>query len=420
MKKIIILTFLLIVLIIPLISAVDFEMKTEFDQGETLLAKVSGNFLEPVTKDNIFFYRGHVRVPTVYDVIEVDDEFYIYALLTGKIAGNYSIALENIRYMQVTEVSQNDITKDFIITENTTDFLVNPGFLECFLCDSDDFYLEVLNLQVSRITIQITTSENLASEDSVEVRSGETKEIDFELVSENPFSEIIELVSENTNYSVPVFIFSNQTIERKDRDFGFEPKIVDVSMATDSEAKIIIYLINTGEEDIEDITFSISPILEPYIVISPETINTLDKDSQEKIEIDVISDLDEAILEGKISAQAENISTNLTLILDFVQDYIPAEGEVEGEEVIMTTCEQLEGAICEENEECSEEVIYAKDGVCCTGTCEEVKKGLSGKLIGWTIVVAIILFLFWFFKKRYKRAGQRKPNLLKIAKGKKK
>ena len=45
MKKALIIFFLLT---LPLISAVDIDMKTEFAQGETFMAKISGNFIKPL------------------------------------------------------------------------------------------------------------------------------------------------------------------------------------------------------------------------------------------------------------------------------------------------------------------------------------------------------------------------------------
>ncbi len=61
MKKIFFI--ILLILILPAISAIEFDMKAEFAQGETLMAKVSGNFIEPIINENIFLYRGHIRVP---------------------------------------------------------------------------------------------------------------------------------------------------------------------------------------------------------------------------------------------------------------------------------------------------------------------------------------------------------------------
>ena len=394
--KIISLSIFLAILIFPLTSAVEFQLKEVFDKGETLLAKVSGNFLEQPGKDNVFFYRGTVRIPVVYAVARINDEFYIYALLTGKDEGNYSVALENVRYMKGAEISEEDIVRNFIITGDTADFSVNPGFL----ITSEDFSLELQNLQESRITVKIIVSEKLEATDSLDLKSGETKKINFKLNTQESFLEEIKLRSENINYSVPVFIFSTVTTEeKKDEGFEFQPGIVSVSMATDSDAKRIIYLVNTGKETIENIIFSVSGILEPYVTLSPETINDLEENSTEKLEIFLISDTEVAVIEGKITAHTENFSTSVTLVLNFIKDYIPAEGE-DGE-VIVTTCEQLEGVICDTGYECSEDIVHARDGICCLAQCQEVKESSTGKIMGWLIITAIILALFWFFKKRY-------------------
>jgi len=44
----ILLIILLIISFIPTISAVEINMKTNFSQGETLLAKISGTFVQPL------------------------------------------------------------------------------------------------------------------------------------------------------------------------------------------------------------------------------------------------------------------------------------------------------------------------------------------------------------------------------------
>ena len=59
MKKVLII--FLALFLFPIISAVEIEMKDNFDQGETLIAKISGNFYEAISEENVIFYRGHVR-----------------------------------------------------------------------------------------------------------------------------------------------------------------------------------------------------------------------------------------------------------------------------------------------------------------------------------------------------------------------
>ena len=400
MKKIILFTLFLL-LIFPLVSAVDIEMNSMFDSGETLYAKISGNFLQVPTEDNLLFYRGHVNIPIISGIQRVGDDYYVYALLTGKQAGNYSLALENIKYKQGLITSEEDVSQEFVITENTADFSVNPGFIVTY--ESGSF--EIQNIQSSSIQISFNFLENIIIQDSVTLASGEIKEIEFEL--ENPkMIDYIEISSENSFYSFPIFVLNGTEVEEEEEEinFAFEPGLVEVSMATESETGIIIYLLNTGTETIENITFSVSSILAPYIEISPETIVELDADDNEKIEIDVISDIVPGTIEGTILAKSGSISKSLTLILDFVEDYIPTNG---GEQIIVTTCAGLEGTFCEDDFECDGETIEAKDGICCIGTCEEVKKSSRGKIIGWSIIIVLILFIAWFFKRRYKGVGRR-------------
>ncbi len=415
MKKIII--TLIILLLFPLISSVEFETNEEFDQGETLLAVISGNFLDQITRDNIFFYKEHVRIPMIYEVGKINNDFYIYAMLTGKEQGNYSVVIKEVRYNRGVEIVDEDIVKNFTITENTADFSLNPGFIIA----SEDFFLEVQNLQEERITIQIDTPEEFISESSLELRSGETKRINFELNEQawnlSSVFEEIELSSENTSYSVPVSVMSNASIteEEQELNFKFEPHIVEVSLATDSDSKRIVYILNTGDTA-EDIFISVSPLLEPFVIVSPQEINTLEKNSTERVEIFITSGTEELIVEGQIVASTENFTSSLILVLDFIKDFIPEEPE--DEEVIITTCAQIDGIICEDGERCTGKTNPTKDGICCfaPAVCEEIPKSQTGKIIGWAVVIVVILFLFWFFKK-YKKVKP-KVDLIKIGKGK--
>src|SRR4030042_4680810 len=117
-------------------------MGESLSQGETIITKVSGNFLTPVTEENIFFYRGHVRAPMEYGVAKIGDDYYVYALTTGKTAGDYSLSIENVQYMKGAEISDENIIKNFSITNLTAAFSVKPGFI----ISSGNFSLEIQNL----------------------------------------------------------------------------------------------------------------------------------------------------------------------------------------------------------------------------------------------------------------------------------
>ncbi|MEK6840959.1 MAG: hypothetical protein AABX79_03320 [Nanoarchaeota archaeon] len=401
-----------LILILPKISAVETDMKSQFSQGETLLARISGNFIDQITSSNVLFYRNTVKIPVIYDVVKIDDEFYIYALLPGEsqaqTQGNYSLYIGGIRYYKATQIVDDNIVLNFTISNETAIFSVNPGVVST----KGDFSAEIQNLQDRKITIGISDdSPFMASPAPFELKSGEKKNLSFS-VSENSETGLVEIwfSSENFSYLLPVYLNTGKTAEEKKADLEFKPSAVEISIATDSNSKKILYLTNTGDEPLENIILDVSPLLDPYITISPGEIDSLDANSTEQIEIQISSGQQEAVLEGKIIAHTGNMSAPLTLVLDFVKDYIPPAGE---ENItIVTTCDELGGKICAENTECTGESVYAKDGVCCLSPSECAESGGSGsakKWIGWSLLVVAVIFIYWFYKNKYKRVAPKKP-----------
>src|SRR3990172_11874056 len=153
-KIFLLLTSFLFILIVSVsfISAIQIEMNEEFSQDETLMAKITGNFVDALTSNNIFFYREHVRVPTQFSLEKVESDYYLYALLSNKNAGNYSIQIQNLRYKIGTQVKDDDVIKNFTITEEIADFYVVPGFVRT----EDDFSLELTNLRDGSLEVEIT------------------------------------------------------------------------------------------------------------------------------------------------------------------------------------------------------------------------------------------------------------------------
>lgn len=403
------LTFFLAILLLPIASAVEVSVDSDFSQGETLLAVISGNFIDQIRDENIFFYRGHVKIPVIYDVVKINEDFYIYALLTGKNQGNYSLSIEGVRYYKATEIVDDALVFNFSISNETAMFSVNPGVL----ITNNGFSVELQNLQDRRINIAINeNSPFIDSQNSLELKSGEKKRIFFNVIEiPEKILEEVEFSSENFSYFLPVFLDTNKTLaEKMEIGFEFQPSLVEVSMATDSDSKRILYLTNTGEETVRNIFFDISPLLEPYVVISPEKIDKLNPGSIEKIEIQIVSGKEEAVIEGEIIAFTENFSSSFTLVIDFIKDFIATEEEARGESIILTACAQLNGTICTENLECNGKTERAKDGVCCLqpATCEEPRKSSTGKIIGWGLLILVLVFLFWFYKRRYKKVTRKK------------
>lgn len=410
MKK---LAFLFIILLLlPIISAVKFDMKNEFSQGETLMAKVSGNFLIPLQKDNVFFYRDHVRIPIEYDIKKIDEDYYIYALLLGKEPKNYSIALENIRYMKGGEISEENIIQNFTINNQTADFSIKPGF-----ASGTEFSITVQNLQDEQITIGVKTEADNLSEENYQItlKSGQKQDIGFVFEVKEPTFKIIELSTENLNYEIPAFIPAAEIQEEE--IFKFEPQTLIISAPTDSETEKTIYLYNTGDEEITDITLSLSNSLKSYVNISSENIDKLDANSNIPITLIFLSK-EEFEIEGHIKAKEGGKIIYAPISVKFLHGYVPAEESPQNYST--KTCAEMKYSICKGSEKCSSSnVVYAKDNVCCVGICETKETSSVGKIIGFMILIIIFGVGIWFYKKKYKKA--KKPvNLLKVARRKKK
>ena len=454
MKKSII---IFLILFLPVISAVSIDMKTEFSQGETFMAKVSGNFFESITKEDIFFYRENVRQPMSASVTKINNDFYIYAQLFGKSQNNYSIEIKNVEYIEGGLTIQEDLTKNFSISNNTAAFSIEPGFV----FTNENFFIEVENLQESEITLDVVTSSiNLETTEPINLGTGATKKIYFSIENSNATFEIIKLSAENLEYEIPVYVFGSEetpigeesveedTCENvgtcktscdedsqdlgkldcgffstccqeidEQKSFNFEKSELEIIMPTNSHTIREIYLYNTGEKTIEDISLVISGELKNYITLSTDKIDKLEPDSNIKIELEFYS-FDKAVeVQGKLTAE-EGISTSSEISLNIIKDYVALDEYEYSPSAQTKTCAELNGAVCSLDEECDTDYVYAKDNKCCLGTCGGSETSSSGKIIGWAIVGIIVVFLIWFFKTKY-RGAKKEVNLFDIAKGKK-
>ena len=392
--------FTLVLLLFPVISAVDVELNSVYGQGETLVSRISGNFVDQPTTNNIAFYRGHVKIPMTFDLEKVGDDFYVYALLV-KEEEEYSLRIDGIRYYQATEIVDEEIRQNFSISSQTFPFSVNPGFIKT----NEDFSVSIKNLQDSKITISIGKDSGIEGLNSLELKTGEEKNINFEILNQKALEEIVfSLSGGNESFVFQLFNSSKvSTQEVEDVEIELRPRSLEISMATNSEGKRILHLNNIGEGDIENILLNVSEILDFYITLSTYEVENLKANSSAKIEISILSSEEEATIEGLIFATSENVTTSSTLTLIFVKDFIPVDGQTP-ETPSGNTCSEVGGEVCGESFECNGDVFYASDDVCCLESCSAVdSEGSGGTLAGWLLIIVILILAFWFYKFKYKK-----------------
>ncbi|PIN90258.1 hypothetical protein COU57_04070 [Candidatus Pacearchaeota archaeon CG10_big_fil_rev_8_21_14_0_10_32_14] len=400
------LLFILILFVIPFISANEYFYNTEIKKGETFLVTIDGNFVDSLLPDNIDFYRGQVKVPLDYDVTKIDDLYYIYALISDQAqSGNYSLRIKEVGYYKGSQIIEDEIRLNFTVLDSFADFSINKGFIST----NQDFSFKVQNLQEGRIQLQINEEilsgdtnplefsyDNLFNESkSIILKSGEEREIIFDTtsISKTTFRNII-VSSAQTAYTIPVFIFANKTEVITDpsqtSNFKFSPSDLNFTTSTDNKKTDYIYIVNTGKSKLENIKIVLSESLTPYVKLSTYKISKLDSGSEAKVEMYTTSK-SESSVEGEITASMTNETIIIPVKISFVKGYVPLP--------VNDTNSTYGGG--------GNVTPGGED----TGTS---KSSFSlTKIIGWGLLILVILFLAWFYVKKYKKA-KKKVDILDI------
>lgn len=413
-------------LTISFISAIEFDMKEEFNQGETLMAKLSGDFINPPIKQNIFFYRGHVKTAIDANIARIGEDYYIYAQLFGKTENNYSIVIEDISYKKAGQTIEEDLTKNFTITNKTADFIIKPGFVTT----KNDFSITLENLKDEdlQVDFEITTisgdeggiagyDEDTAHE--ILIDSGE-ETIDFKIdLKEGKTIKLIEFTSGDLSYSVPVSIFVDDFSEQtKTFSFEIQPEEINLEIPTTGEAiERLIYIYNTGTGTITNLRLNLQGQLEPYVILSEDKFGKVLPGSNANLNL-MITPSSEKTIRGELVIETDQSLTNkidITIIFKKGASLENLKSEVTTED----NCADLGHEVCSEDQTCSniEETVYANDGICCIGTCRAKASGSLGKIIGFILIIVVVV-AGGIFLRNYKNV-KNPIDLLKIAKGKK-
>lgn len=198
------------------ISSLEIDMKTNYSQQETLIAKIPGEFLTPILKENVYFYKRHIRTPMDFEISKLENSYYIYAILPS-ISDDFSLVITGVQYKDLGKISTEDIVKNFTISNETADFNIRPGFVKT----SNFFSINLQNLKYENTEVTIKTDKSESSsgffssifgsasseENKIVLSSGETKKLTFNTENFNEITlKVIEIVSEKTNYTLLVYV----------------------------------------------------------------------------------------------------------------------------------------------------------------------------------------------------------------------
>ena len=404
------LALVIFILCIQFLSGVSVDMKQSYLKGETIIANISGNFIDQISEENVLFYRGSTRVPAIYEVGTIQGMHMLYALISSQVSGNYSVLIKGVRYMDGTEIVDEPIILNFTILNESADFSIVPGFV----FTDKDFSIMVKNLKHGSLEISVSDGRKF------NLKEGEFFYIPFSIQNFSSRYSSIVLDGGSLSYEIPVEIFGNSfgedsnyedfppQVEGKSLKFGPTDGLI-FSMSTNSSSERIVYLYNNGNQTLSNISLELSEELTNYASISSDTISLLEPGESFKLRLFFNSSSEACNLSGTLAARSEDVEAFLRIDVSVEKGYTPFPGtnNKNASSSKIKNCSQMGGLICDQNEVCEGEEVYARDGKCCLGSCKAKKSRAHTKLLGWILILAVFLFVVYFLKRKSSKFKKR-------------
>ncbi|MBT4165475.1 hypothetical protein HOE04_00365 [archaeon] len=386
----------IVLIMMPFVLGVEIDLVRDSYYGlETLQAEISGNFIS-LGSENVFIYEdGSVSPEAVFSgVIKRGEKYYFYAVLPER-AGNFSVKIEDVQYIESRRLVEEDVVKDFVIVENNGSVLsINPGFVIA----EDEFEIGVVsyggNQEVSLVFDGSGESQSLSLVDSDE------KKVEFSVVGVSGIESNLKI----GGYSVPVFLLRGEEVVEVVDEAKIKIVAVDLrgDLNFDEDYIFEIVLENVGNVDLSDVKLS----SDLDVVFEPSLVNVLVIEEKKVIEVTLLKVGELENVSGEIKVEFGDSYSNLPLSFDVESGEVIVDvedgssGEIGDEEF---GCSDIGGEICLGSLKCDEDSVASLDGPCCLGECVEEESGFNWWAIGLLILIVLGIFGMYFYKRMKKK-----------------
>ncbi len=383
------LIILLFLLVFPITSAITTTLAPVYQPSETIIIKIEGNILEPLSPSDVVFKRNHVAVAVNYDLKKIGDTYYLYAQAPLN-KNNYTLFINDVSTTVNGQMTTLDFNQSFRVDGNITDYWINPGFavvnqgnLEFTITLNTDTAMSIMTDFPDSQSITLTPGSNMISLSTVGKSSG------F-------YQAVIG------KYTIPLQIINSQIPQNQTQaELFILPRVVNRVVLSNSNYTFNISLLNNGSSNIQNIRISFN---ESVFNISPEIIESLNPGEGKQISVSLLKKsgvIKEDILFYNSNQELGNLEVNISFTSNSTMT------SVENESVGAYYCSELSGIFCAANEMCSTDPIQSLDGLCCTGTCAVEEESSFGWIGYISIALIILILIFVFFK--YKKSAVPKP-----------
>jgi hypothetical protein len=408
MKKVMMIVMCALI-IAPFVSAISTNLKKEYSSGETIIAEISGNILEPLNAENVQLKRINVGVPMEYDLKRIGDKYYIWMIAPAS-PDNYTLIIKNIATTILGRAEKIDFMQNFTVLKNLSDYSISPGFI----FTQKDFSVKVqLNEDNNKII-----SVDFPDKRDVVLKPGENK-IDFSI---NSFGNAGFLKLNLGKYSLPAYII-NKNYKRSfiQKGFAFSPEIIDSEIILTENGRIYsVGLRNLEENGTEIIRLNYD---RNKFELSPDKNITLEANKTVYINL-TIKKFGVGELYDEVYAVSSNFSALLVVKARVAENKtLPINVNDSKNKTDVKKgyrCSEIKnGRFCSSDQTCSGQNVESIDGTCCVGVCNVAVSG-GNSWIGYLIAGIIIIVVLIVYVKYKKTHAEKNPLQKKISENAKK
>lgn len=374
MKRAIIL-FILVVLIAPPSFSLSLDAKQMYQPGETMIAKITGEILEPISKDKVKLVKEGTNNPVgfEYDVKRLGENYFIWGILPlNTQTTSYTLTIDDISTTINGVPNKTSIKQNIILNGSTIRYTINPGFI---ISEKEFSMVFILNDDLSQ-TIQTSFPQR----ETINLFPGENK-ITFGISNLNEGFQIVNFGI----YDVPMYISRNYNPR-----LVFLPSLLSSTLLVSKPEPLRFIIINSGNVDLNNVTLSYD---NKKFILYPERIEFLGVNKTLEINLSVKNT--GSYLEDNIIAKFGNVSFNLPIKINFTtnksQVLIP---KINATKLTGYYCSELKGKSCSPSQECTGQIVESIDiKNCCLASCEEQKTSSSFSWAGYLIIGLVLIVL---------------------------
>ena len=388
------LCFVLVVVLISSVSALSTTLEEKYNQGETIIAELTG-IVDSVFPEDIEFRRGHVLVPFDFDVKKLGDRYFLWAI-TPRNEQNYTFIIRDVTTTVQGIVQTIDFEQNFSVSGNLSEYSIRPGVVIA----TEDFSL------VSQLNIDDDKEIDLdfPEERTVTLSPG-VNNIDFDISS----VEKTELIEASIGmYTVPIYVVTeaaeedivnitiNVTINVSEGKLRFSPKRIQSIILAGDTRDYEVSIINEGDSFIEEIEIEYN---ESIFFVRPTTIDNLDINESANITITLLSSVDvREVIYARYFGESASLIIDISLTGE--QDSVSTDFLDPADETgVGYFCSEVPGVICSANQVCTGNTVPTLDGTCCLAVCSSEEEGGSGFFIGVILIIVLIIIVFVIWRK---------------------